>query len=121
MAPKTINRAEVESLCDRPEARAATRLMATTPELHSDIRVAAIVLRRAVAIGFPVRPIEVENDREVPVPALPVAPRLAIVPAAVRPSMLRTMTVLVIDEENQPITADTAGRICRAVTAAARG
>jgi hypothetical protein len=57
----TISRGEISRLCDRLEARARSRLMAGTPELRSDLRVAAIVLRRALAIGFPVRPIEVDE------------------------------------------------------------
>jgi len=113
---------DVSQLCDRLDERAKSRLMAATPELQHDLRVAVIVLRRAVMIGFPVRPIEIENGREVPVPVLPVAPRLVTVPAGSRrPTMLRRVTMLVIDEDSVPITQDMAATIVRTVRAAAGG
>ncbi len=58
-AKTTINRDEIGHLADRLDARAASRLMNSTPELQSDLRVAAIVLRAALAIGFPIQPIAI--------------------------------------------------------------
>jgi len=48
---------------ERLIARAESRLMNSTPELQSDLRVAAIVLQAALSIGFPVRPIDIKNDQ----------------------------------------------------------
>jgi len=105
-AVTTINREEIGHLCDRLEALAKSRLMAATPELQNDIRIAAFVLRRALMIGFPVSPIDLDATAAAADALLPVA-------------MLRKMTVLVIDEENQPMTPAMVAMIVRTVTAAA--
>ncbi len=60
-ATKTITRDEIGHIVDRLRARAESRLMNNTPELQSDLRVAAIVLRAALSIGFPVRPIDIDE------------------------------------------------------------
>ncbi len=60
-ATKQITRDEISHLVDRLYARSESRLMGGTPELQSDLRVAAIVLRAALAIGFPVRPIDING------------------------------------------------------------
>ena len=59
--PTQITRDEISQLVDRLRARSESRLMNGTPELRSDLRVAAIVLRAALAIGFPVRPIDLDE------------------------------------------------------------
>ncbi len=61
-ATKSITRDEIGHLADRLHARAESRLMSGTPELQSDLRVAVIVLRAALAIGFPVQPIEIAGN-----------------------------------------------------------
>ena len=58
---KSITRDEISHLIDRLVARAESRLMNSTPELRSDLRIAAIVLRAALSIGFPVRPIDIDE------------------------------------------------------------
>ena len=63
MAIKQITRTEISALVERLIARAESRLMNSTPELQSDLRVAAIVLQAALSIGFPVRPIDIKNDQ----------------------------------------------------------
>jgi len=55
----TINREEIGHLCDRLEARARSRLSTIELEARKDMAVAALVLRRALAIGFPPTPIEI--------------------------------------------------------------
>jgi len=60
--PTSINREEISALADRLHARSESRLMTGTPELQSDLRVAALVLRAAVRIGFPVGPIAIDDD-----------------------------------------------------------
>ncbi len=61
MATRTINRDEISHLADRLSARATSRLWDATPEHRSDLLTCAAVIRAALAIGFPVRPIEIEN------------------------------------------------------------
>jgi hypothetical protein len=61
MGTKTITREEIGHLTDRLSARATSRLWDATPEILSDLLVAVAVIRAALAIGFPVRPIEIEN------------------------------------------------------------
>jgi hypothetical protein len=65
----TITRDEIGHLAGRLEARAQSRLMAGTPELQSDIRIAAIVLQAAIRIGFPLHPIAIDIGRDRPQPA----------------------------------------------------
>jgi len=60
-AIRTLDRAAIFELAERLHQRAQSRLMRRHPELGHDLRLAAIVLHRAVAIGFPVRPIEVDE------------------------------------------------------------
>jgi hypothetical protein len=63
MARKAIiTRADVEALCERLEAGAQSRLMNDRPELQSDLRLAARVLRYGIKIGFPVSAIPEEDD-----------------------------------------------------------
>jgi exopolyphosphatase/pppGpp-phosphohydrolase len=57
----TLNRAAVEALADRLSARATSRLWDITPEVRSDLLMAVAVIRAALAIGFPIRDIEVSN------------------------------------------------------------
>lgn len=58
--PATISRCEIAALAERLLARAQTRLMNNTPELRDDLRLAALVLQYALAIGFPVLPIDLK-------------------------------------------------------------
>jgi hypothetical protein len=61
MGIRTINRDEINHLADRLSARATSRLWDAAPEIRSDLLIAVAVLRAALSIGFPVRPIEIEN------------------------------------------------------------
>jgi len=117
----TISRNEITALAGRLNARVTSVLTIASPELSNDLRTAALVLRAAVRIGFPVSPIVLDDDAvsealsaaiRTPVPS-------AATPARSEPGMLRTMTVLVIDEDGLPITVAMAASIIRTVQAAA--
>jgi len=58
---RTLNRMEIAALAERLDQRAQSRRMNLLPELQADLRIAAFVLRRAVAIGFPIS-LRVEGD-----------------------------------------------------------
>jgi len=103
----TINRDEISHLCDRLDARATSRLMNGTPELQRDLHVAVVVLRRALAIGFPIRPNDLDETADTADTLRPAA------------AMLRQMTVLIIEESNLPIVPDMAAMIVRTVQTAA--
>ncbi len=60
MGARTITRDEISQLADRLSARATSRLWEATPELRSDLLTAVRVIRVALSIGFPVRPIEID-------------------------------------------------------------
>jgi hypothetical protein len=60
MVTITVNRDEIAALCDRLDARSTSRLWDAAPELKRDLRVAVAVLRQALSIGFPVRPVDVD-------------------------------------------------------------
>jgi len=104
--PNTINREEIGHLCDRLEARARSRLSTLEPEACRDMSLAALILRRALAIGFPVSPIDLNETA-------------ATADALTRVAMLRKMTVLIVDEENQAMTPAMAATIARTVAAVA--
>ena len=59
MATTAYTRDDITRLCDRLEARGQSLLLNDMPELQRDLRIAVTVLRKALDIGFPVRPIEV--------------------------------------------------------------
>jgi len=61
MARATLNRDDVAALAERLHQRAQSQLMNRHPELQQDLRIAAIVLRRAVAIGFPIRLLSIDD------------------------------------------------------------
>ena len=61
MVKHTFSRDDIEQLCKRLESRGTSRLLQDQPELQTDLRVAAYILRRALDIGFPVRPIEFDD------------------------------------------------------------
>jgi len=78
----TVNRAEVTALADRLAGRAASKLMDSTPEAQSDMRTAALVLRAAVSVGFPVTPLSVDyRTLAAAIRALPDGVPAAEIPA----------------------------------------
>jgi len=66
MARTLVSRGDIESLCDRLEEWDRSDLLDEMPELLKDLRIAVEVLRRALMIGFPVRPIEIDNGNGFP-------------------------------------------------------
>ena len=60
MAKHLISRNDIQALARRMEDRAWSPLMNDMPELQRDLRTAAIVLKHALDIGFPVNPIELD-------------------------------------------------------------
>jgi len=60
-----MGREEISHLADRLNNRAASRLMDASPELRSDLRIAAVVLRAATAIGFPISALSIGADGAV--------------------------------------------------------
>jgi hypothetical protein len=61
MVMRTINREEIGHLADRLSARATSRLWEAQPELRTDLLTAVKVIRAALSIGFPVRPIDIDE------------------------------------------------------------
>jgi hypothetical protein len=55
-----FSRTDIESLCDRIEARAWSPLFLDMPEHRKDIRSSAAILRLFVSMGVPVTAIEVD-------------------------------------------------------------
>src|SRR5258708_38967443 len=55
----TLDREDIKNLTDRLTARAR---LGISPELRRDLLCATAVLRTALSIGFPVRPIQVEIE-----------------------------------------------------------
>jgi hypothetical protein len=61
MAKFTYTRDAIGSLAERLEARSTSALFQDRPELQSDLRAAAAVIRFALAHGVPVSPIEIDT------------------------------------------------------------
>src|SRR6266478_1357176 len=62
--PKLIyGRRQIEALADRLMNRGTSRLMNDRPHLQADIILAAIILQRAVSVGFPPTEIEIDVSR----------------------------------------------------------
>jgi hypothetical protein len=55
----TLDREDIKNLTDRLTARAR---LGISPELRRDLLCATAVLRTALSIGFPVRPIQLEIE-----------------------------------------------------------
>jgi hypothetical protein len=66
MAKLTYHRTEIGSLAERLEVRGTSRLLKDRPELQSDLRVAAALLRFMLEKGMPPTPIEIENGMPPP-------------------------------------------------------
>ena len=61
MARMHFSRNEIGALAERLEARGTSRLLKDRPELQSDLRIAAFILRSALDVGFPVDPLEYDD------------------------------------------------------------
>lgn len=61
MARMHFSRNEIGALAERLEARGTSRLLKDRPELQSDLRIAAFILRSALDAGFPNDPIEIDD------------------------------------------------------------
>jgi hypothetical protein len=60
MAKSTFSRKDIESLCDRLDAKAWSSLFLDMPSTRQDLRSAAALLRWIVGAGMPVTTIEVD-------------------------------------------------------------
>jgi len=63
MVKLIYGRPQIEALANRLMARGTSRLMNDRPHLQADIILAAVILQRAVEVGFPVRDIEIDDSR----------------------------------------------------------
>jgi hypothetical protein len=63
MAKLIYGRSQVSALAERLMNRGTSRLMNDRPHLQADIVLAAIILQRAVSIGFPPTEIEIDDAR----------------------------------------------------------
>ena len=53
---------DIADLCKRMEDRATSKLLDDMPSTQKDMRAAALIMRYALSIGFPVQPIEIDNN-----------------------------------------------------------
>jgi len=62
LAKIAYSRNDIVDLCERLEGRATSKLLDDMPSMQKDLRAAVVIMRYALSIGFPVLPIEVENN-----------------------------------------------------------
>jgi hypothetical protein len=61
MVKLTYTRADIETLAERLEQRAASIILFDMPQLQRDMRAAAMLLRYMLANGMPVTSAEIDN------------------------------------------------------------
>ena len=62
MTKMQYSRNDIADLCKRMEDRATSKLLDDMPSTQKDMRAAALIMRYALSIGFPVQPIEIDNN-----------------------------------------------------------
>jgi hypothetical protein len=62
MTKMQYSRQDIADLAKRMEDRAQSKLLDDMPSVQKDMRAAAFIMRYALSIGFPVQPIEIDNN-----------------------------------------------------------